>query len=76
MSFIFQAAAMANKSVKLFNKKLRRRLVGLRKKIYEYGELEGIELAFIVRNKGKGTLYWYTSNEQVLSWLNSDYIVS
>ena len=63
-------------SIKLHNKKLKRRLGGLKKKIYEYGELEDIELAFLVRNQVKGTLYCYTSNEEVLSCLNSEYIVS
>ncbi|PSN59577.1 hypothetical protein BS50DRAFT_224542 [Corynespora cassiicola Philippines] len=53
---------------KVHNKKLRRRREGLLTKAYEYGELDGVELALFIRYPKRGEFYYYTSREG-LPWL-------
>jgi type II secretory pathway component HofQ len=55
-------------SNKIHNKKLRRRREGLSTKSYEYGELEGVELALFVHYPKSGDFYSYLSKQQ-LPWL-------
>jgi hypothetical protein len=42
---------------KVHNKKLRRRREGLSTKSYEYGELDGVELALFIRYPKRGEFY-------------------
>ncbi|KAF9730173.1 hypothetical protein PMIN01_12106 [Paraphaeosphaeria minitans] len=53
---------------KVHNKKLRRRREGLSTKCYEYGELDGVELALFVRYPKRGDFYSYVSRRE-LPWL-------
>ena len=53
---------------KIHNKKLRRRREGLSSKSYKYGELDGVELALLVRYTERGDAYAYMSKAQ-LPWL-------
>jgi hypothetical protein len=53
---------------KMHNKKLKRRREGLSTKSYEYGELDGVELALFIRYPKRGDFYSYMSSQQ-LSWL-------
>ena len=53
---------------KVHNKKLRRRREGLSTKCYEYGELDGVELALFVRYPKRGDFYSYLSRRE-LPWL-------
>jgi hypothetical protein len=53
---------------KIHNKKLRRRREGLSNKSYEYGELDGVELALFIRYPKRGDFYSYMSRKQ-LPWL-------
>ena len=53
---------------KVHNKKLRRRREGLSTKSYEYGELDGVELALFIRYPKRGEFYSYMSSPQ-LCWL-------
>ena len=53
---------------KVNNKKLRRRREGLSTKCYEYGELDGVELALFVRYPKGGDFYSYMSRRE-LPWL-------
>jgi hypothetical protein len=57
---------------KTHNKKLRRRCEGLSTKCYEYGELEGVELALFIRYLKRGEFYSYMLGQQ-LPWLHSIY---
>ena len=50
------------------NKKLRRRQEGLSTKCFEYGELDGAELALFIRYPKRGEFYSYISNPR-LPWL-------
>jgi hypothetical protein len=67
---VAQAATMTPRkpTAKTHNKKLRRRREGLSSKSYEYGELEGVELALFIRYPKRGEFYAYLSKEQ-LPWL-------
>jgi hypothetical protein len=53
---------------KIYNKKLKRRRIGLSAKSYEYGKLDGVELALFIRYPKRGDFYSYISSKQ-LSWL-------
>ncbi|KAF2818123.1 hypothetical protein CC86DRAFT_414193 [Ophiobolus disseminans] len=53
---------------KAHNKKLRRRRDGLSTKCFEYGELDGAELALFIYYPKRGDFYSYMS-KQTLSWL-------
>jgi hypothetical protein len=53
---------------KVHNKKLRRRREGLSTKCYEYGELDGVELALFVRYPKRGEFYSYMSSQH-LPWM-------
>jgi hypothetical protein len=55
---------------KTHNKKLRRRREGLSTKSYEYGELEGVELALFIFYPKRGDFYSYMSSQQ-LPWLHN-----
>jgi hypothetical protein len=57
---------------KVHNKKLRRRREGLSTKCYEYGELDGVELALFIRYPKRGEFYSYMSCQQ-LPWLHDVY---
>ncbi|KAF2844458.1 hypothetical protein T440DRAFT_368828, partial [Plenodomus tracheiphilus IPT5] len=46
---------------RVHNKKLRRRREGLSTKSYEYGELDGVELALFIRYPKRGDFYSYRS---------------
>jgi hypothetical protein len=65
-----QAVTMAVRTAtnKVHNKKLRRRREGLSTKCYEYGELDGVELALFVRYPQRGEFYSYMSSQH-LSWV-------
>lgn len=67
---------MAGLSIKLHNKKLRRRLEGLKSKCHSYGKLDDIELALIIHNRAKRNYYTYISSDRVLSWPTINDIVS
>jgi hypothetical protein len=54
---------------KAHNKKLRRRREGLSSKCFEYGELDGAELALFIHYPKRGDFYSYMS-KQTLPWLN------
>ena len=53
---------------KAHNKKLRRRRDGLSTKCFEYGELDGAELALFIRYPKRGDFYSYISSRG-LPWL-------
>lgn len=53
---------------KAHNKKLRRRREGLSTKCYEYGKLDGAEVALFIRYPKQGDFYSYISRRE-LSWL-------
>jgi hypothetical protein len=53
---------------KAHNKKLRRRRDGLSTKCFEYGELDGAELALFIRYPKRGEFYAYVSRRG-LPWL-------
>ena len=55
-------------SNKIHNKKLRRRREGLSSKCYEYGRLEGVELALFIRYPKRGDFYSYMSAKE-LPWM-------
>jgi hypothetical protein len=61
--------AVRKSGVKSHNKKLRRRLEGLTTKAYEYGELDGTQVALFISYPKRGTFYSYLS-EQGLSWIH------
>ena len=69
---VYTARAMAMTTPKItnkvHNKKLRRRREGLSTKCYEYGELDGVELALFVRYPKRGDFYSYVSRRE-LPWL-------
>jgi hypothetical protein len=54
---------------KMHNKKLRRRREGLSTKSYEYGRLDGVELALFICYPKREEFYSYMSNQQ-LPWLH------
>lgn len=60
--------AIRKASNRMYNKKLRRRRDGLSTKSYEYGNLEGVELALFIRYPKRGEFYSYMSCEE-LPWL-------
>ena len=62
------AMAVRKPTNKVHNKKLRRRREGLSTKCYEYGELDGVELALFVRYPKRGDFYSYVSRRE-LPWL-------
>ena len=53
---------------KIHNKKLRRRREGLSTKAYEYGDLDGVELALFIRYPKRGDFYSYLSAQGLL-WI-------
>ncbi|RAQ98766.1 putative patatin-like phospholipase [Stemphylium lycopersici] len=55
---------------KIHNKKLRRRREGLSSKAYEYGELDGVELALFIRYPKRGDFYSYLSGQH-LPWIHN-----
>jgi hypothetical protein len=55
-------------SNKANNRKLKRRRDGLATKCFEYGELEGVEIALFVRYTKRGDFYSYMSKSE-LPWL-------
>ena len=57
-----------NKVIKRPNRQVTRRLEGLTSKLLAYGELDGIELAFIAYNTKKNDIYSYLSSSNI-SWL-------
>jgi hypothetical protein len=50
------------------NRQITRRLDGLVSKLIKYGELDGIELVFVVRNVTKNEVYSYISSENI-DWI-------
>jgi hypothetical protein len=60
--------AIRKVSNRMYNKKLRRRREGLSTKSYEYGELDGVELALFIRYPKREEFYSYMSSQE-LSWL-------
>jgi hypothetical protein len=68
--FVSLSTTMAGQktTVKLHNKKLKRRREGLSGKSYEYGELDGVELALFIRYPKRKDAYVYMSKAQ-LPWL-------
>ncbi|KAF3028717.1 hypothetical protein E8E12_000548 [Didymella heteroderae] len=60
--------AIRKSTNKAHNKKLKRRREGLSTKCYEYGELDGVELALFVRYPKRGDFYSYLSSRE-LPWL-------
>jgi hypothetical protein len=64
--------AIRKGSNKIHNRKLRRRREGLSTKSYEYGELEGVELALFICYPKRGDFYSYMSSPKI-SWLQNIY---
>jgi hypothetical protein len=60
--------APKSKVIKRPNRQITRRLEGLVSKLLVYGELDSIELAFIVYNSKKDHVYSYLSSRDI-SWL-------
>jgi hypothetical protein len=60
--------AVRKPSNKAHNKKLKRRRDGLATKCFEYGELDGVEIALFVRYTKRGDFYSYMSKSE-LPWL-------
>jgi hypothetical protein len=64
--------AVRKGSNKMHNRKLRRRREGLFTKSYEYGELEGVELALFICYPKRGDFYSYMSSPKI-PWLQDIY---
>lgn len=60
--------AVRKAASKAHNKKLRRRRDGLSTKCFEYGELDGAELALFIHYPKRGDFYSYISRRG-LPWL-------
>jgi len=58
--------AAGKRSKKKHNKKLARRREGLSTKAYDYGDLDGVELAIFIRYPKPGYLYSYLSAQDLL----------
>jgi hypothetical protein len=63
-----------HKSNKSRNKQLKRRLESLTSKCYQYGKLDGVELALFISYLKKGEFYSYRSTAQ-LPWLRQPEII-
>ncbi len=60
--------AKKTKPIKRPNRQITRRLEGLTNKLLAYGELQGMELIFVLCNREKDSLYSYVSSHDI-DWI-------